>query len=467
MAHRHFVVDADSHKCENPLVFGDFIPEGYRERLSFIRDRFGEQRFRIIDRNPESGANDFARVFLQPEGYGKGTYRPYHAETTIGGLFNRVRLEHMDREGIDHQVLYGSIVLAFNSLIDSDLAVVLCRAYNDYIHADVAGNEARLHPIAILPLQDPTAAVEEMRRCVLELGMPGVCIPPNLPMPHPDAPDRFPDVRVPKPLSHPDFQPVFAAAQELGVSLAIHGAPGMQLAGGTSDQLDTFTLVHVFANRSMQQMAIAHLIFDGVMEAYPDLKFGFLEAGVGWVPDFFHGLHEHWEKRIAHFDPAIEPSPREFLFEFMRERHVGGNLALVRKGRNLLSALFHESEREVAAEELEAFRYEHPKLERDPLEYLERGQLFFTVEPDDPAPAWLPHALGASAERICGLAIDYGHWDATLEDCVGLVANRPGVSNEYASRLLATNALDFYGKRLKDRIAPARTESAIAAGATS
>lgn len=133
MIHGHPVVDADSHKCENPAVFFDYIPASYRSRVSLVRDRYGEQRFRILDFDPRTRARDLERVFLQVEGFGKGTYRPYHRETTIGGLFNRVRIEHMDREDIDHQVIYGSMPLAFNSLIDAELAVALCRAYNDYI----------------------------------------------------------------------------------------------------------------------------------------------------------------------------------------------------------------------------------------------------------------------------------------------------------------------------------------------
>lgn len=467
MLHDHPVIDADSHKCENPLVFCDYIPREFRDRVSFVRDRFGEQRFRILDRDPETGRNDFSRLFLQPEGYGKGTFRPYHEETTIGGLFNRVRLEHMDREGIDHQVIYGSITLAFNSLIDSELAVALCRAYNDYIHEDTASHADRLHPVAVLPLQDPQAAISEMRRCVTELGMAGVCLPPNVPQPHPAAPDRFPDIRVPKHLSHPDFHPVYAAAQQLGVAIGIHGAPGMQLAGGTSDQLTTFTLVHVFANRAMQQMAIAQLIFDGVLEAYPDLKFGFLEAGVGWLPDFFHSLHEHWEKRILHFDPRLEPSPLEFLQEFARERRAGGNRGPLRKARQLMGGLFRPSEGEASAEEREAFLHEHPNLPRDPFEYLERGQLFLTIEPDDPSPAWLPHALGETGRRICGMAVDYGHWDATLENCVGLVADRPGIDSEFAVRLLSTNSLDFYGEPLQQRIGTSPNSLLVTAGARS
>ena len=453
MIHGHPVIDADSHKCENPVVFLDYLPSGLRDRIGFVRDRYGEQRLRIVDRNPATGEDDLVRIFLQPEGYGKGTYRPYHPETTIGGLFNRVRIEHMDREGIDHQVIYGSIPLAFNSLIDAELATALCRAYNDYIHDDCAPYADRLHPVAMLPLQAPDEAIREMRRCVLELGMPAVCLPPNVPQPHPDAPDRFPEIRVPKHLSHPDFHPLYAEAQRLGIGLGIHGAPGFQLAGGTSDQLDSFTLVHVFANRSMQQMALARLIFDGVMEAFPDLRFGFLEAGAGWLPDFMHNLHEHWEKRIRDFDPSVEPGTSEFLVEFAREPNARGKRAVLTKARGLMRMLFTESAERASAEELEAFRCEHPKLVRDPLEYLESGQIFLSVEPDDPAAAWLPAALGESGKRICGLAVDYGHWDATLVDCVRRIAENPAIDADHAVRLLSANALKFYGKRLEERIA--------------
>ena len=452
MIHGHPVVDADSHKCENPVVFLDYVERPYRDRVSFVRDRYGEQRFRIVDRDPHTGKPDFARLFLQPEGYGKGTYRPYHEESTLGGLFNRVRLAHMEREGIDHQVVYGSVALAFDSLIDPDLAVALCRAYNDYIHEDCEPWSERLHPVAVLPLQDPAEAVLEMRRCVEGLDMCGVTMAPHLPQPHPDAPDRFPAIRVPKHLSHPDFRPLLDEAARLDCSIGLHGAPGLYLAGGVSDQLDTFTLVHVFANRSQQQMALAKLIFDGVLEAYPTLRFGFLEAGCGWLPDLIHSLHEHWEKRVVGLDPALEPSVPEFLLELARERTGQGSRSLLRKTRGLLKMLFSPSADAASPEELEAFRDEHPRLPRDPREYLERGQVFLTVEPDDPAPTWLPSALGDVARRVCGMAVDYGHWDAQLKDCVGLIADNPAIGPDYATRLLSTNAVEFYGERLRRRL---------------
>lgn len=456
------VVDADSHKCENPAVFFDYLPPEFRGRLSLLRDRYGEQRLRVVDRDPTTMRSDFVRVFPQIEGLGKGTYRPYHEESTVGGLFNRVRIEHMDREGIDHQVIYGSLPLAFSSLVDADLGVALCRAYNDYICDDTEPWADRLHPVAVLPLQDPEAAVSELRRCILERGMAGATIAPNLPIPHPAAPGSFPEVRIPKPLSHPDFLPLYEAAERLDVALGIHGAPGMQLAGGSSDGLDSFTLVHVHANRSMQQLALSQLVFDGIMEAFPRLRFGFLEAGVGWLPDFLHSLHEHWEKRILHFDPSIEPPIGVFLREFARECGPRGGRGLLRKARQLLSVLVEAPGDRAGPDELEAFRYEHPRLCRDPLEYVERGQVFLSFEPDDPAPAWLPAAMGELGRRVCGMAVDYGHWDATLKGCVAAVSANPRIDDAYADRLLSRNALAFYGSPLARRLTDAAAEPASA-----
>ena len=151
------VIDADSHKCENSVTFLDRVATEHRSRIGFIRDRHGEQRIRILDRAPRTGL-EHERIFLTPEGLGKGTYRPYHAESTIGRLFNRVRREQMDREGIDHQVIYGSVALSFNSVMDPELCVALCRAYNDYIVEDCAAYASRLHPVCVLPLQALDAA---------------------------------------------------------------------------------------------------------------------------------------------------------------------------------------------------------------------------------------------------------------------------------------------------------------------
>ena len=246
--------------------------------------------------------------------------------------------------------------------------------------------------------------------------MAAVCIPPNLPLPHPDAPDALPrDPRAEAALARrlPGRSTPRPSAHD--VALGVHGAPGMQLAGGSSDQLDSFTLVHVFANRSMQQMAIAKLIFDGVLEAFPRLRFGFLEAGAGWLPDLMHNLHEHWEKRVARLRPdaRAERGPRSCASSRASATRTATCACCARRAR--CCAIFSPRRgQEASASELPGLPRRAPALLRDPLGVLARGQIFLTVEPDDPAPTYLRAALGDAGARVCGMAIDYGHWDATL-----------------------------------------------------
>lgn len=449
----HPVIDADSHKIENPVTFLDYIEAPYRDRVRVTPDRYGEQRIEILDLNPATDRPDLVRLYPQPDGFGKGAFAAYHPETALGALFNRVRIQHMDREGIDVQVIYGSLTLTLGSLIDADLAAGLCRAYNNYIHDDCEAWRARLVPVAALPLQNIPAAIDEMRRCVDQLGMPAVTIPPNLPMPHPDAPDAYPRIRLPRHLSDARFFPLYAEAERLGIAIGIHGSPGVYLPAGAADQVDSFTLSHLFGHRGQQQMALAKLVMDGVLERFPSLRFGFLEAGCGWLPDLVHALHEHWEKRVRDFDPSYRVPMGKFLMESARDRGArrGG---LANRTRNMLQLRRAMAATRPRGPEHAEFLFEHRDLSRNPEEYFARGQIFTTFEPDDPAPVYLSSALGPIGETLAGWSVDYGHWDGVLKDCVKRVSENPRIEMAYALRLLSTNTLRFYGPRLQERIAP-------------
>ena len=297
------VIDADAHKLENPLVLREYLEPEYRDRIGLAIDSLGDQRARIVDFNPATGKNDYMRMFPQPQGMGKGGFRNLHPDTTLGAMFNRVRIEHMDTEGVDVHVIYGTLNLVFSSILDKDFAIALCRAYNSYIADDCRGYDNRLKPIGVLPLQDVNEAVAEMHRCINELGMISVAVAPNMPIPHPKAPDAFPEIRSCKTISHPDFRPILQVAVDLDIALGIHGGPGSYMVGGIADYTETFVLTHIFVQRNQQQLALARMVFDGAFEQFPTLRVGFLEGGCGWLPDLAHAFHEHWEKRIRAFDP--------------------------------------------------------------------------------------------------------------------------------------------------------------------
>ncbi len=433
---------------ENPVLFFDYLDPAFRDRLSSKTDRYGQQRLVIHDWNPRTRRCDLERPFPQPDGPGKGAFAAIHPETAIGGVFNRIRVEHMDREGVDAQVLYGSMTLSFEAIIDPELAVACMRAYNDYIADDCKPYATRLFPAGWVTLADVGEAVTEVERCVEQLGMVGVHVAPSLAVPHPEAPDAFPAVRLPKHLAHPDFAPILDTAARLDTALGVHGSPGVYLPAGIAEQVDTFILAHIFGHRNQMQMALATCVFEGVFDRWPALRMGFLEAGCGWLPDLIHAFHEHWEKRIRDFDPDTRLSMSEFTREMLRERGGrDGKLHLLGKARAMYDVLVH-NERERRAASRDDYVFEHRNLTHDPTDFFRRGQVFASFESDDPAPAYLREALGELGERLACFSADYGHWDGVLTDCVKNVAETREYPREHLARLLAGNCLDFYGPRL-------------------
>lgn len=459
------VVDADSHKMENPVVFLDYLDAPFRDRLWSRTDRYGQQRLVVRDWNPQTKQPDFEREFPQPEGPGKGAFAALHPETAIGGVFNRIRIEHMDREGIDGQVLYGSMTLSFEGLLDKDLAIACMRAYNTYIADDCRRYPGRLFPVGFISLVDVDEAVREMHRCVTELGLVGLHVPPSLPIPHPDAPNAFPAVRLAKHLSHRDFTPILETATALDVGLGVHGSPGVYLAGGISDQVDSFVLSHIFGHRNQMQMALATCVFDGVFDRHPTLRLGFLEAGCGWLPDLTHAFHEHWEKRIRDFDPAVKLSVPRFTAELLRERGgADGRRRLLDKARGVYG-LIARNERVPAIKDRTDFLFEHAHLTHDPKDFFRRGQIFTTFESDDPAPGYLRAALGPLGEDLACFSADYGHWDGVLRHCVRNVAQSGTYERTHLAKLLAGNCLRFYGTRLQEALGHTRPPAETSASA--
>lgn len=447
------VIDADAHKLENPLVIRDYIPQEYRDRVGLIVDQLGDQRMRIVDYNPATGKNDLVRFFPQPQGLGKGGFRNLHPETTLGAVFNHVRIEHMDQEGVDVQVIYGTWNLSFGSYLDTDLAIALCQAYNNYIADDCKGYDGRLKPIGVLPIQDVEESVKEMYRCVNELGMIGVAVPPNIAVPHPKAPEAFPEIRTCKTLSHPDFEPILRAAVDLDIAIGIHGGPGSYMVGGLSDHTETFVLSHIFVQRNQQQLAMARMVFDGAFEKFPTLRVGFLEGGCGWVPDLAHAFHEHWEKRIRDFDPKhpYRPSLIEFSKLMVQEQGVHNSSNIMSQAKNLFDLMWTKQHDPSKIDD--ASLYEHFDLKhRDPMEYFARGQIFASFESDDPAPAYMHTAMGEMGKHIPCFSGDYGHWDGVLKDCVRSVAAVTDYDRDHLALILSGNSLALYGDRLKQSL---------------
>ena len=160
-------------------------------------------------------------------------------------------IRDMDASGIDIQAvspLPGQLLY----ITPPDVARDAARLTNDGIAAAVGSHSERFVGMGLVPLQVPELAVEEMKRCVRELGLRGIQIPSHV--------AGFE-------LSEPRFRPVFAAAEELGVLLFLH-----PLGASHGERLRDHYLNNVLGNPIDSAIAVAHLIFDGVLEELPRLK---------------------------------------------------------------------------------------------------------------------------------------------------------------------------------------------------
>lgn len=159
------------------------------------------------------------------------------------------RLRDMDRMGIDVQVV-SPVPPQFNYQADAGLCAEASQIINDTL-AQKAASSDRLIALGTVPLQDCSRAVAELDRCMTVLGMPGIEIGANA------GADE---------ISAQRLEPFWARAEELGATILLHPT------SFASDRLSPHYMTNVIGNPLETTVALANLIFDGVLDRYPTLK---------------------------------------------------------------------------------------------------------------------------------------------------------------------------------------------------
>ena len=167
----------------------------------------------------------------------------------------------MDRDGID--VSLCSIVPSL-FLYDAEPGETLRahRVINDAGAAYAERSGGRVAVLATVPLNDPAAAADELHRACGELGLVGVEMGPSVgeTMVDSDALD-----------------PVFAAAEELDVTVMLH--PYLNMVAQPGPDLEGFHLPNVVGNPYETFVAAARLIVGGVFDRHPGLRVQLAHAG--------------------------------------------------------------------------------------------------------------------------------------------------------------------------------------------
>ncbi|HXR24915.1 MAG TPA: amidohydrolase family protein [Candidatus Binataceae bacterium] len=217
----------------------------------------------------KSRSGEKHRVFDSLEGV--ETVESYVGGAAYGAMDAKERLALLETEGMAKTILYPTIGLLWEAeVFDADLSDAYCRAYNRWIADFCRDSGGRLVPIAHISLADPAAAARELERAAKD-GCKGAFVCP------------FTTTR--KPHGHADHDPVFAAAQDLGIPLAIHPtleppAWGVHQRFDNMDWADWF--FDLFAAQGVSH-AFATMFQYGVFDRFPRLRTVVLESGAGWI----------------------------------------------------------------------------------------------------------------------------------------------------------------------------------------
>jgi len=175
-----------------------------------------------------------------------------------------VRLRAMDAQGIDVEALS---INPYWYTAERDLAHQLIAVQNEKLAELCAAQPERFVAFATVALQHPDLAVEQLEDGIKRLGLCGVSIGGSVNG---------------EELSNPKFHPFWAKAEELGVLVFLHpqGVPDLakRLQGNG-------LLTNVIGNPLETTIALSHLIFEGTLDRFPQLKLCAAHGG-GYLPSY-------------------------------------------------------------------------------------------------------------------------------------------------------------------------------------
>jgi len=215
-----------------------------------------------------------------------------------GGHDPNERLKEMATDGVSAEVLYPTLGLSQFGLDDARLQEECFRVYNDWLieYCQVAND--RLVGIPCISLYDVDHGVQELERC-RKAGLQGALI---WQAPHPDLP-----------FYSDHYNKFWDAAQSLDAPVSLHILTGhnyskdMERRKGVEHYRGSVNL-----KLSSGTDAWFDLMFYGVLDRYPRLKFVWVEFEIGWIPFYLQQWDYYYRRFRGVNPPPMQLDPSEY-----------------------------------------------------------------------------------------------------------------------------------------------------------
>jgi predicted TIM-barrel fold metal-dependent hydrolase len=291
----HPIVDGDGHWVEYDPVFaeqmrkvgGDLAADGFLKSMAATRDALVlsvEERRR--------------RQLAMPGFWTRQTGNTYDRATA---MIPHLLYDRLDEIGSDFAIVYPTAGLRLPRIVDDETRRAVIRAYN-IVSADYFKDlKDRMTPAAIIPMHHPEEAIAELEFVTKQLGskvgMFGSALPRKVQSVAANDPDTnrlAVGYEVFGIDSLYDYDPVWETCRRLGIAPTFHSTGSNQ---ALRNSPTNFTYNHIGHFADAGHAAAKGIFLGGVTRRFPELRFAFLEGGVGWAAQLFGDLIEHWERR--------------------------------------------------------------------------------------------------------------------------------------------------------------------------
>ena len=286
---KFFIVSADCHAQEPTDFLSSRIDKKYIDRLPGVVLGGDGAKYQKTE-----GFRPMKISKLQFEGEDKLRWE--------SGNTPEERLKALEADGVDCEIIFPNKGLTIWATQDSEFSQAMCRAWNDWAWETFGSYNDKLSPMACIATGDIQGAIKEVHRSA-ERGFRGLCLPckPIWGAPNHEHTNYNLD----------EFDPLWAAICDADMPITFHVSTGRdpRTAKGNGGAIINYA-VHSLAP-TMEPLV--NICASGVIERFPGLRFGSIEAGIGWLPWALTAMDEAYHKHHMWVRPKLKNLPSEYF----------------------------------------------------------------------------------------------------------------------------------------------------------